>query len=82
MPDGRVAITAPRRFSTGLPKGFPDLLVLGADGRAGFIEVRAGRGRVGAEQEAFIRRVRKMGFRAGVVRDGAEAIAMMEGETT
>lgn len=61
------------RRVAGLPKGFPDLLYFGDDGRAAFIEVKAPGGKVRPEQVKFIGRARSMGFRAGIAHSVDEA---------
>ncbi|MCR4905167.1 MAG: VRR-NUC domain-containing protein [Clostridiales bacterium] len=71
---GSVKTEDGRRFSTGLPKGFPDLFgVLPPENSATgqpvpvFIECKVGNGRPSPEQKEFIRKYRDMGCCAGVV---------------
>lgn len=53
--DGRYA-------STGLPKGFPDLMALSDGGKLTFIECKAQNGRQRPEQKAFQKAVEEKGF--------------------
>ena len=70
-----------RYFSTGLPKGFPDLFGFRkSDGRAVFIEVKTASGRVRPEQKRFIETARSFGAIAGVCRSADDALALIGGE--
>ena len=66
-------------FSTGLPKGFSDLLVI-KDGRAYFIEVKTKPNTPSPEQEQFIEDMRAMGCSAGIAYSLEEAIELVGGE--
>jgi hypothetical protein len=89
--DGSITITKPRRFNTGLPKGFTDLLcvipvTITADmvgqtlAIAGFIEVKTPQGRVRKEQKEFIECMQRLGARAGVARSPEDAIKILKGD--
>lgn len=64
-------LTDPTRVE-GLPAGFSDLLFVG-NGMIAFIEVKTPKGRVSSKQEAFLKRMREMGHRAGVARSVEDA---------
>lgn len=49
--DGTVIIRHARRFQTGLPIGFPDLIVLLPNGRVVFMEVKTATGKIRPEQK-------------------------------
>lgn len=67
-----------RYFSTGLPKGFPDLFgVRKSDGRAVFIEVKTLKGRVSREQLHFIQQMRSIGAVAGICRSAEDAVKLI-----
>ena len=70
---GSVKLPDGRRFSTGLPKGFPDLFgVLPPEySRTGtpvpvFIECKVGANKPSPEQEQFVDHYRRMGCAAGI----------------
>lgn len=70
-----------RYFSTGLPKGFPDLFgVRKSDGRAVFIEVKTLKGRASREQLHFIQQMRSVGAVAGICRSAEDAIKLITTE--
>lgn len=48
--------------STGLPRGFPDLMALLDGGRVAFIECKAAKGRQSEAQKSFQRMVEAKGF--------------------
>lgn len=54
-------------FRSGLPKGFPDLILLTNDGRIIFIEVKTSTGRLAKHQADFIEMLSNRGFHAYVV---------------
>lgn len=67
-----------RHFSTGLPKGFPDLFGFRkSDGKIIFIEVKTPNGRVRTEQKDFLEIVRKFDVIAGVCRSPKEALRLL-----
>jgi hypothetical protein len=81
---GDVVIRQARPFSTGLPKGFPDLVggvqhtVTEADiGKTlallVFVENKSETGRLSREQEQFIQAMLAFGARAGVARSVEDA---------
>lgn len=85
LPDGRVVIVNPRRFSTGLPRGFSDLFgwttVEITPEHVGqrlavfcALEVKAPRGRVSPQQRAFLDAVERAGGIAAVVRSADDAV--------
>jgi hypothetical protein len=65
----------------GLPKGFSDLLYLGFDGKAGFIEVKKAKGTVRAEQTNFLNLMRSYGYCAGIARSVNDALKIINTET-
>lgn len=68
-------------FSSGLPRGFSDLLAL-KNGHTYFIEVKVHPNKPSTEQVQFIEDMRAMGFRAGVAYSLEEAINIVQGEET
>jgi len=58
---------------SGLPKGFSDILFIGDDGRACFVEVKTPGGKTTPEQDKFIERMQKLGARAGIAHSALEA---------
>jgi hypothetical protein len=90
LPDGRVLITNPRPFDTGLPAGFPDTFGVTAVtitpdmvgqvvGVAHFIEYKTPTGRVSPIQQRFIQAMRALGARAGIARSADDAVAIAKG---
>lgn len=70
-PDGRY-------FSTGLPKGFPDLFGFRlTDRRIFFIEVKTAKGRLSKEQRDFLWRMKELGAIAGVARSVEDALKII-----
>ena len=90
LPDGSIRIYRPRRFSTGLPSGFPDLFgwcsqtvtaeMLGQRIAifAG-IEVKSETGRVRPAQQQFLNALRYAGGFSGVARSPADAELILSG---
>lgn len=75
---GSVRTIDGRYFSTGLPKGFPDLFGFRKkDKRIVFVEVKTDTGRVRKEQKEFITRMKSIGCIAGVVRSVEEAVRLV-----
>lgn len=67
-----------RHFSSGLPKGFPDLFGFRkSDGKIIFIEVKAPGGRVRTEQKDFLENVRKFDVIAGICRSPEDALKLL-----
>ena len=64
---GRVRTADGRWFDTGLPEGFPDLMIL-ANGTVLFCEVKAKKGRQREAQKAFQARMEELGYRYFVAR--------------
>ncbi len=58
--------------------GFPDLLVLGPEGTAVWLEVKTPKGKVSPLQRSRIERLGILGHHAGVVRSVEQALAMLE----
>lgn len=88
--DGSITILNPRPFSTGLEKGFSDLLVVQpiiisvADvghriARACFIEVKTQTGRASSDQKNFISQMQNLGAKAGIARSVEDAIHILRG---
>lgn len=68
-----------RHFDTGVPAGFSDLFgVRTADGKAVFIEVKTGTGRVSGKQQAFIAAMQQAGAIAGICRSVEEALQLIK----
>lgn len=74
-PDGSITIYDPRPFSTGLPRGFPDLLGLCPEGRTALLEVKTAKGQLSKDQEHFAEVMEPLGHTVHVVRDEKEALA-------
>lgn len=62
-------------FRTGLPKGFPDLLILTDDGRCIFCETKIKPRKPTTEQLHFINNLQQRGFKAFVAYDLNEFIS-------
>lgn len=74
MPDGRP-------FSTGLPKGFPDLCGFRhRDGKAFFIEVKNERGQLRPEQTRFAKFAQRYPILYGVARSAEDALKIINGD--
>ena len=58
---------------SGLPKGFSDLLYIGSDGVACFIECKTGKNKPTPEQTTFIEKMKRLGCAAGVAYSVEEA---------
>jgi hypothetical protein len=70
---GSVRLPSGKRFS-GMPKGFADVMLIRPDGIACFVECKAQGGKLSAEQEKFIGRMRGLNARAGAARSVGEAM--------
>lgn len=76
---GRFRTSDGRYMSTGLPKGFSDLMAV-KDGRVYFLEVKTPAGKASAEQERFLAVMRdRYGCAAGIVRSADDAVKLCEG---
>lgn len=72
-PDGRF-------FSTGLPKGFPDLFGFRwTDGKIFFIEVKNAKGRPRADQVAFHKMLQSHNIIHGIARSVKDALMIVQG---
>lgn len=91
LPDGSVRIWGARRFSTGLPQGFPDLFGLRSveitPDKIGqkiaafaFIEVKQPGKRPTAAQQNMIEFLRRQGAIGGVAHSPGEAARLIRGE--
>lgn len=78
LQNGDLLLKFPRRFATGTPKGFSDLLVICPNGKAAFIECKAPQGRASPEQKKFLQVMRGMGCRTGIARSVDEAFSIVE----
>ena len=89
MPNGDMLLKKPRRFNTGLPKGYPDLhgfrvltitpeMVGTKIAQYVAIEVKTAKGAIRAEQSAFINVVNNNGGCGGVCRSAADAVELIE----
>jgi hypothetical protein len=72
--DGSVTILDARPFSTGLPKGFPDLLVVADGGLVTFLEIKTPTGRLTEEQIHFAEQLTAWGANVKTARSEEEAI--------
>lgn len=82
LPNGDILIKKGRPFSTGLPKGFPDLFGFTLqDGLPVFtgLEVKAANGRIRKEQQHMIDFMQSRNCKAGIVRSAAEAVKLLKG---
>ena len=64
------------KYFRAMPKGFADILFIRADGKACFVEVKKGNGRLAPEQAKFLERMRELNAVAGVVRSVNEAMVL------
>lgn len=60
---GKILTAQNTWFDTGLPEGFPDLLILGTDGDIYFCEVKNAKGRQREDQKRFQKIVTERGFK-------------------
>lgn len=74
---GKVRTADGRIFSTGLPKGFSDLLIIRPDGIACFVECKVKPNKPTPEQIKFIDVMRKQNALAGVAYTVEEAIKIV-----
>lgn len=71
----RSIVSARLMKAEGMHTGFPDLVVLGKQGRAGFLEVKAADGRLSDAQIDCHAMLRRLGHHIEVVRSQDEAMA-------
>lgn len=76
--DGSVVIQHARRFQTGLPVGFPDLLVILPNGRVVFMEVKTATGRVRPEQKQMHEFLENMHQHHCIVRSVEDAVKIIK----
>ena len=67
---------------SGLPKGFSDILFIGNDGIANFIECKTKPNKPTDEQVEFIEKMRRLGCRAGVAYSVNDAVEICKIERT
>lgn len=68
-----------RYVSTGVPKGYSDLNGhRKSDGRAIYIEVKAGTGKASEAQKHFIEQMKATGAIAGICRSAQDALELIE----
>lgn len=88
LPNGDMLLKKPRRFSTGLPKGYSDLsgfrvieitpdMVGKKIAQFVAIEVKTGKGRASTEQSKFIQVVNKNGGKGGICRSDEDALNLI-----
>ena len=79
---GSVVTKSGRRFSTGLPKGFPDLFgYRRSDGKAVFIECRLAYNKPSQEQQRYINEAAAAGAIAGVCYCVEDALRLIQAST-
>lgn len=79
-PDGSITILDARPFSTGLPEGFPDLLVVAQGGRVTFLEIKTPTGRLSTEQIHFAEQLTAWGANVSTARSESEAVRICKPE--
>ena len=62
----------------GCPEGTSDLLLIGENGKAVFVEIKTETGTVRKEQIRFIEEVQKLGHKAGIVRSVEDARGLID----
>lgn len=78
---GTVMMADGRPFTTGLPKGFPDLCGFRhRDGKMFFIEVKNQRGKLRPEQIRFAKFAKHYPILYGVARSAEDALTIVGGE--
>ena len=91
LPNGDVLLKNPRRFSTGVPKGYSDLsgfrvieitpdMVGTKIAQFVAIEVKTTKGAIRSEQTKFIDVVNKNGGCGGICRSSEDALNLIEGK--
>lgn len=76
--DGTVVIQHARHFQTGLPVGFPDLLVILPNGRVVFMEVKTATGKVRPEQKRMHEFLDSMHQHHCIVRSVEDAVKIIK----
>ena len=77
---GKIKLSDGRFFSTGLPKGFPDLFGFGwTDGKIFFIEVKSAKGRPRADQVVFHKMLQSHNIIHGIARSVSDALMIVDG---
>lgn len=71
-------IESPRRFSTGLPPGFPDVFGYDKNGKLYFIEFKTATGRLKPEQINFHDQITPYGICHGVARSPEDALKIVK----
>ena len=75
---GSVVTKSGRRFSTGVPKGHPDIYGVLDNGRAFYIEAKKKPNKPTPEQVAFINKAKAYGALAGVCYSVDEAMQLLD----
>ena len=74
---GRISpARAARLVASGLRAGVSDLILIGADGRAHFLEIKTPAGRLSPRQKIFAEHCQKMGWPYEVARSVDEALTI------
>ena len=76
MNTGNFTTTDGRHVKCGVT-GLSDLLFIGQNGKAAFIEVKKPGGRASKEQLSFIRRMQELGHAAGIAYSVADALEII-----
>lgn len=80
---GKIKLSDGRFFSTGLPKGFPDLFGFRwTDGKIFFIEVKSAKGRPRADQVVFHKMLQSHTIIHGIARSVSDALMIVDGGLT
>jgi len=66
---GKVMMANGKWFDTGLPKGWPDLMILTGNGHIMFCETKIRPNRPTKEQEKILKRLRSLGYNAFIAYD-------------
>lgn len=76
---GKVLLATGQWFDTGLPVGFPDLMIFNGKGETAFCETKIHPRKPSAEQLEFLSEMKKRRFRAIVAYSLAELVEQLEG---
>ena len=71
---GRIRLPDGKYFTTGLPKGHPDIYGLNKDNTVFYLEVKTPKGRPSKEQVNFMRAMKRRNVTCGFVRSKEEAL--------